>query len=380
MSLEFRSNKFFIQYRPDGRYGRKVRVPIPDQYQGSIEDARQFHDDFIRDWKEASGKENKEPGARTDLTIGELWEEYMIWSEMHHAPTTQQDLNGKGETKGKVGIGQWIRKYIGQYAAEGIGAQHCQIYQRLRTADAGRPIPRAINKELAYLGGFVKWASRNGYITPRKLQSDKLPYKRPMPQVLNAQDVKAILNACEPFYRAYLLCLYTMGLRSIEARNLTWKDIDWHRGTVNMIQKGGTTKSLPLGPAVISALKQIAPPRAKLEAGGGDVPIFESARKPGQPVRDLRCAIRRACKKAGVAKRVTPHMLRHSCATHMVDSGVNLRVIQSFLGHKDITTTQIYTHVSIENLKAAQMSISGGLKRMGHGKGAKIIRLGTARK
>jgi integrase/recombinase XerC len=292
----------------------------------------------------------------TGLTIGQLWDEYLKWSEMHHRPTTHRDL---------LKTSKWIKDYIGQYDAEAIGPHHVQIYQRMRTEGAGRTINRTINKEMAYLGGMVKWASRNGHINPRRLQSDRLPYDRPLPQVLTAQEVKAVIRHAEPFYRAYLLCLYAMGLRSIEARNLRWKDVDWKRGTVNMIQKGGAMKSLPLGTAVISSLKEIAPPASTLRACAGDLPVFRNV-KTGKAVFDIRKAIGRACKRAGIKKRVTPHMMRHSCATHMVDGGVNLRVIQSFLGHSSISTTEIYTHVSLENLRAAQMSISGGLQKKGH--------------
>jgi integrase/recombinase XerD len=146
-----------------------------------------------------------------------------------------------------------------------------------------------------------------------------------------------------------------------------------------MIQKGGSTKSLPIGAAVISSLKAIAPPRSKLKAGGGDLPVFESSVHPGKPIRNIGRVLYRTAAKVGITKRLTPHALRHSCATHMIDGGINLRVIQSFLGHKDIASTQLYTHVSLENLRAAQKSISGGLNDgFGHRKGAKILRLVTS--
>ena len=377
MSLEYRAGHWNVIYWPTGRYGRKARFAIPTEIQDR-EAALIWHDNFIDDWK-ARREQPKEPHALTDLTIGQLWEEYMKWSELHHAPTTHLDLNGGGESKGKVGVGQWVKKYIGQYDAEGLGQHHCQIYQRMRTADAGRPINRTINKELAYLGGMVKWASEYKHITPRKLQIDRLPYKRPLPQVLTASEVLAIIKNAEPFYRAYFVCLYALGLRSIEARNLKWKDVNFERRVVNMIQKGGSTKSLPMGPAVISSFEAIAPPKGKREAGWDELPVFLNPKK-GKAVRFIRKAIHRACKKARIEKRVTPHMLRHSCATHMLDAGVNLRVIQEFLGHSNIQTTEIYTHVSLENLRAAQSLISGGFKNKGYGKGAEIIQWDTVKK
>jgi site-specific recombinase XerD len=337
MSLEYRTRRWFVIYRPDGRYCKKVRFPVPPD-----QDPQQYHDDFIRDWKAAKGQ-TKEPHALTGLTIGQLWPEYLKWSELHHAATTHKDLKN---------VGQWIKKYLGQYNAEGIGSHHIGIYQRMRTAEAGRPINRTVNKELNYLGGMIRWAGKQGHITPRRLIMDMLPYKKPLPQVLTAEEVKAIIEAANPFYRAYLLALYALGLRSIEARNLKWKDINFERGTVTVVQKGGAEKSLPIGTALLSALKEILPSEGNHKAGWWDLPVFQNP-KTGKAVVNARKAIRQIADRAGVKKRVTPHMLRHSCATHMLDQNVNLRIIQQFLGHSNISTTQVYTHVSLENLRAA---------------------------
>jgi len=359
MSLEF-YNRFFIVYRPDGRYGKRVRVPIPAHIQDRAE-AQRWHDDFIREWKAARGKE--EPRALTGLTIGQLWPSYLEWSKMHHAATTHRDLNN---------VGQWVIKYLGRYDAEGIGPHHVGIYQRMRAGEAKKPIPCAINKEIRYLGGFVKWAGKRGHITPRKLAVDPLPYKAPLPQVLTGKEVVSILKAAEPFYRAYLICLYALGFRGIEARNLKWKDVNFERGVVNVIQKGGSTKSLPMGTALLSSLKEIAPPAESLEACNGNLPVFESPKKPGQAVKDVRKAIRRAMEKAEITRRVTPHLFRHSCATHMIDEGVDVSIVREFLGHTDIKTTQRYVHISLENLRQAQNLISGGINRIGHNKGGKV--------
>jgi site-specific recombinase XerD len=238
--------------------------------------------------------------------------------------------------------------------ARGLGLSPQNFFYQKK---ADRPINCSINKELAYFGGFIRWAGRQGHITPRKILMDRLPYKRPLPQVLTVKEVNAILRACDPFFRCLLLCLYALGLRSVEARNLRWKDVNFQRGVISMIQKGGSTKSLPIGSAVISSLKAIAPPRSKLKAGGGNLPVF---RHPdphygtGEAVKNLRPAIQRACLKAGVTKRVTPHLFRHSFATHLVDANVNLRTVQKLLGHARITTTEIYTHVSLENMQEVE--------------------------
>jgi len=223
----------------------------------------------------------------------------------------------------------------------------------MRTAEAGKPIPRAINKEVAYLGGFIRWAGRNGHITPRKLQSDRLPYKRPLPSILSVDEVVRIIQASEPFYQAFLLCLYSLVLRFTEARNLTWDHIDMENMSIKVKQKGGTFKILPLGERLKSALEAIRPPDGTY--------VFISKRT-GRPIVDIRGAIARACKKAKVARHVNPHLFRHSIASHLMSENQNVSIIQKFLGHSQISTTQWYSHVSMDNLRGAGKIISGFLK------------------
>jgi len=369
MSLEYYAHRWHVVYRPDGRYGHRVRFALPERIQAK-EEAQTQHDDFIREWKTIKGQWADAPRALTGLTIAELWKEYLKHSELHHAATTHKDLEN---------VTQWIKKYIGHYDAEGISPHHVAVYQRLRTEGAGRPINRTVNKEINYLMGMVRWAGKRGHIAARRLSIEMLPYKKPLPQVLTATEVEALVGAASPFYRAYLLALYALGLRSIEMRNLRWKDVNFQRGVINGVQKGGSTKSLPMGTALLSALEEIAPHEGKREAGWGESSVFQNP-KTKKAVVNVRPAIKKIAKRAKIEKRIHPHMLRHSCATHMLDQGVNLRVIQKFLGHASIQTTEIYTHVSLENLRAAQKLISTGIDKIGHRKPAKIYKLDTGRK
>jgi integrase len=101
-----------------------------------------------------------------------------------------------------------------------------------------KPIMRQINLELYCLSALAKWAVLRGYSAAEKLPITTLPYKRPIPQVLSLEEMWAFLKVCEPFYQAYFLALYLAGLRPDEAKNLTWQDINFHRGTIHVKGKG----------------------------------------------------------------------------------------------------------------------------------------------
>lgn len=359
MSLEYRSGRYHVIYWPQGRRGGKKRLRVPVDIQ-DLATAQIFHDEVVAT-KKGFRAHAAEPVALTGLTIGKLWDEYLKWYELHRAPTTYRDIKN---------VGKWVKEYIGAYSAEDISLHHLEAYKRLRSAThrADHPIPRAVNKEVDYIKGFIKWAGRAGHITARRIIVDKLPYSRPVPQVLSVAEVMQILNAAEPFYRAYLACLYVLGLRTVEVRNMTWDKIDWQTGTIQMVQKGGSIKPLPVGPSLLSALKEIYDQRPPLPAGWPEktpVPVFLNPRT-GKAVRWIRPAIARACQKAKITRPVTPHLFRHSVATHMVDRGVNMRFIQDFLGHANITTTQHYVKVSMANLREAQKLIDIDLTGMGY--------------
>jgi len=211
------------------------------------------------------------------------------------------------------------------------------------------PITCAVNKELSYFSAFIKWAGRHGYITPRQIHIDKLPYKRPLPSVLTFEEVIRIIRAAEPVYRVFFLLMYALGLRVNEVRNIRIGDIDHLKNTIRIKQKGGALKILPMPTIATMAIKQIVDPGASLRA---DDYIFLN-KMTRRPIQDVRKAIDRACKKAKIDRHVNPHLFRHSFATHLVAEQINLRVIQRLLGHSQISMTERYTQVDISVLRKA---------------------------
>lgn len=175
---------------------------------------------------------------------------------------------------------------------------------------------------------------------------------RRLPDVLTAEEVKALLEQpnrrCPTGLRNYtmMLLMYRAGLRVSEVLHLTPKDIDWKAGDVRVNEgKGGKDRVMPLEPWVLDALQswQEQRPASKW--------LFVTL--GGEPLDDryVRAMVKRLAKKAGIEKDVHPHMLRHTYATQLLGEGLSIREVQELLGHADVSTTMIYTHVNPVELR-----------------------------
>jgi integrase/recombinase XerD len=152
--------------------------------------------------------------------------------------------------------------------------------------------------------------------------------------------------------RTMLELMYATGLRVSELVGLELGNINLNQGVVRVIGKGGKERLVPLGEEAADWLRRYlesARPDLMKEA---DTPqLFVTNRKAGMTRQAFWYAIRRYALKAGIERDVSPHMLRHSFATHLLNHGADLRVVQLLLGHSDLSTTQIYTHIAREGLK-----------------------------
>lgn len=170
-----------------------------------------------------------------------------------------------------------------------------------------------------------------------------------LPTVLSLEEVGRFIPAIsKPTYRTVATVLYATGLRVNEARLLETRDVDAGRGVIHVRHaKGGRERLVPLGDRLAAELRQywrqVRP----------EPPFLFTATHARGPVRApaVRMAFHRAAKDAGLDKRVTPHVLRHTCATHLLEAGTDMRVVQVLLGHMSIRTTQRYARVSTELLK-----------------------------
>lgn len=181
---------------------------------------------------------------------------------------------------------------------------------------------------------------------------------RKLPAVLSRAEVVRLLEAVRedhPLYwrdRAILEFLYATGVRVSELVALRMVNLDIDEGFASVFGKGSKERVVAVGSAARQALRRyLGEVRPRLEKGRGEGRVFLSAQ--GRPLSRMAVwtLVRRAAERAGIRKPTSPHTLRHSCATHLLEGGADLAAVQELLGHADISTTQIYTHIDREHLR-----------------------------
>jgi integrase/recombinase XerD len=179
-----------------------------------------------------------------------------------------------------------------------------------------------------------------------------------LPKTLSSSEVETLLNQPDMTTtlgirdKAMLEVLYAAGLRVSELVGLRLQDMNLERGFVVVAGKGSKERAVPLGEVALDRLKEyLDRSRPLLLKGQASDAVFVSSRRCQLTRQMLWERIKHYVRKAGMTRNVSPHTLRHSFATHLLDSGADLRAVQAMLGHSDISTTQIYTHVSRERLK-----------------------------
>lgn len=197
------------------------------------------------------------------------------------------------------------------------------------------------NQVLNAIKGFYKRFNDTHFFLD-EIERPRRPFK--LPVVFSLEEVERILNSIPNVkHRIMLTLIYSSGLRSGELINLRIADVDSKRMVMHIHQaKGGKDRIVPLAPSALDLLRTYYLMYKPKEY------LFNGAEQVQYSSTSLQCVFRAAVKKAGIKKKCTLHTLRHSYATHLLESGVNLRYIQELLGHGSPKTTQIYTHVSSE--------------------------------
>lgn len=210
---------------------------------------------------------------------------------------------------------------------------------------------RSLAHRITVIKGFYKFLFLTGYIKKditSNLIGPKLEKK--LPDVLSVEEVDYLLDiTLETAYdyrnKALLELLYASGIRISEALSIKLNDISFDSCTIRIFGKGGKERIIPLGDVAIEHIKNYLERRNELDKKRSDILFLNSRGEKLSRVGFFK-NLQDILKKKNINKKVTPHMLRHSFATHMIEYGADLRVVQELLGHTDISTTRIYTHIT----------------------------------
>ena len=219
--------------------------------------------------------------------------------------------------------------------------------------------PASISRKMSAIRSFHKYMLIEKIVYANVTTGISLPKKeKRLPLVLSVNEIDALMIAAdgdEPLAlrnRAMLELLYGSGLRITELIELRLVDIHLNMGFINVTGKGNKERIVPIGDEGQYALKRyIEKGRSELKTVMGDI-IFVNNRGNKISRVGFYKTLKRLAIKAGITKDISPHTLRHSFASHLLENGVDLRMVQELLGHEDISTTQIYTHISRKHLKA----------------------------
>jgi site-specific recombinase XerD len=220
--------------------------------------------------------------------------------------------------------------------------------------------PAAVNRQVTVLKSFYRAIVAMGHLEPGDNPMAHFPrikgIPRKLPGVLSREEVKRILEAPQTNTiiglrdRALLMLLYGTGIRATECATLREADVDLEEATIRVVGKGGHERVLPLNRDVVRALKQYRQARGPVSRGEA----FLRSRHGGAMGRGaVYERVRTNARRGGIQKRVSPHRLRHTFATHLVQAGVKLVTIRDLLGHRWITSTQVYLHTTAEDLRHA---------------------------
>jgi integrase/recombinase XerC len=220
----------------------------------------------------------------------------------------------------------------------------------------------SIARRLASVRSFFRFGQREGWAKTNPAKALRNPRKsQKLPHWLSTDEVGQLLTAPpgnEPASlrdRAILETLYSAGVRVSELVNLSDGDVDFAAGIVRIRGKGKRERLAPIGSHAIRALQAWLRRRelSSREKQGREAPVFTNRFGTRLTTRSVARMLEKYLKLTGLDTRTSPHTLRHSFATHLLDRGADIRSVQELLGHKSLVTTQIYTHVSTSNLKAA---------------------------
>jgi integrase/recombinase XerC len=215
---------------------------------------------------------------------------------------------------------------------------------------------RSVARKLSALRGYMTWLQRQGELAYNPARLIEAPKNcAPLPKFLNEDTVMSMIEALAAHGDEESACLHTIvallyatGMRVAELCSLTVGDILYADKTLRITGKGRKERIVPLGEAAHRALSAWLARRGAADRGA---PLFVNSRGGAMTPRNVRYRLTRFAVQEATQHGIAPHMLRHSFATHLLDHGADIRVVQELLGHASLSTTQIYTHLSKQKLR-----------------------------
>ena len=317
------STKHIIDFREGGRGSQRHMLT----YSGPRDEALIYERELRAQYRK--------PVKRDAWTCDSIATEYLKWVEMQQSPVT---LANK-----KLMLNNHLLLFFGSMQPDYINSSLITAYKKHRMETTTRPsCNRAINLELLCLRAMIKWGFKQNYCSlPEKIEP--LPYRKNLPSTLSRGEVVTILNNMTGSSRALWATMYYCGLRKHEVTHMRPSDLAQDKSYLKVKGKGSRERQIP----VVDDLRLIL---TDLNLSGKW--LFPSKRS-GEPLTDIRKPLKTAMRKAKIEKRITPHMIRHSFATHLLESGADSRIIQRLLGHASLSTTQIYASVSMTTMRSA---------------------------
>lgn len=238
--------------------------------------------------------------------------------------------------------------------------QRIQINSYVRNLHEKKYSPTSIMRKIASIRGIFKWACINEIIKANPaltLEQPKVPQK--LPKVISVSEIENILNQnLTTFETVIIELLYGCGLRVSELINLKINDYNLKTKYLECTGKGSKDRIIPLGAKAVNAIKKYLPEREFFLQKYNTKSLRLLINEQGKEVtrQEVYTLIHNQGKK--LHKTISPHTLRHSFATHLLENGADLRVVQELLGHSNVSTTQLYTHISKKRLKDVYFSIN----------------------
>ncbi len=213
--------------------------------------------------------------------------------------------------------------------------------------------PSSLQRLLSSCRSLFTWLIGEGVIEHNPAAGVRGPRaRRKLPEVLDVDEASQLVDVPTDVDlgardHAMLELFYSSGLRLSELVGLTWRDLNLDEGLVRVLGKGSRTRLIPVGRFAVAALRELAAAAPHADPGS---PVFVGRQGRAISTRTVQKRMKQIAVRQGIARNVHPHMLRHSFASHLLESSGDLRAVQELLGHADIGTTQIYTHLDFQHL------------------------------